>query len=113
MWGMYRLFYGELELGTITRTGGDFPWNWGRFEQVFDPAGSDLARHIEAYMQLGAQKYPHIEAEDFEALHVLEEEIERRFLDLIESEQWTLLDGEDRWSIMVPEFPEGNRIAWR
>ncbi|GEM48508.1 hypothetical protein [Deinococcus cellulosilyticus] len=110
---MYRLFYGDLEIGTITRTGGDFPWNWGKFEQVFDPEASDLTRQIEAYRRMTAQKYPLIEAEEFERLHEIEEKLFQDFSDLIESDQWRLVDGEDSWGIMAPEFPEENIVAWR
>ncbi|GGJ46371.1 hypothetical protein [Deinococcus roseus] len=110
---MYRLFYGDLEIGTITRTGGDFPWNWGKFEQIFDPEASEVSRTIAAYRRMTARKYPLIESEDFEVLHAIEEQIFEEFSVLIESDQWRLVDGEDAWSIAIPEFPEENIVAWR
>lgn len=110
---MYRLFFRDLEIGTVQRTGGDFPWHWGCFDPTFLPEDSDLTRRIAEYIQISAKKYPLIEAEDFEPLHALEEQIAADFLDLIDTDDWRLIDGEDSWSITVPEFQEDQLIAWR
>lgn len=112
---MYRLFFGEVELGEVTEEDGDFPSVFGRFTPVDRGDHPDVRRRVHEYAvySIEADRLAQDE-DDPEAYDRFAEEHEPEFMDLIESEDWFLVnEAGDRIPILIPVFSVDNGIVWR
>ena len=109
----YRLYYDTLELGEVTEEYSDFPNSWGAFRANGAIEDSGVDRKIQDYIvySIAADRLMQSGAEaEWERLVAANES---RFLNLIESNLWYLLEGEKREAIMIPNFCQDDQIVWR
>ncbi len=105
------LVYGERPIATITHESSDFPTLFGTYVPIEDESADELSAHLRAYIVMSVEVWPAIEAGEYDEDAMAAEE---PFLDLIESEQWALIDPDgSRRPIQIPVFETGGRINWR
>jgi hypothetical protein len=112
----YRLFFGEIEIATVTETGADFPNVWGAYNLILDdrstPLNQKIAKYIEysiAAARIGEESDYGQESIDFENAN------EANFIDLIESDDWYFIEDVtgERHYILFPMFHTDRDIGWR
>ncbi len=113
----YRLFYQEIELGEVVRTEADFPSLFGTFHAKTLGAG-ELCRHLQDYITYCMAADTLIQSGQEDEWERFIQENEAQFLDLIETEDWHLLEddpteGNNLTAILVPNFCQNNEIVWR
>ena len=109
----YRLFFRHIELGTVVEENGEFPSLFGTFIPADHHAQESLWRHLQEYVAhsiAGDILMEQDRAEEFEAL---EGQSGDRFLDLIEADDWYLLENGMNEPILIPIFCRDNGIVWR
>jgi len=107
-----RLFFGDVELGEVTRENGDFPNCFGRFRPSLKQDMPAIREEIQRYIDYSIEadrlaQHDPTECDCFTATN------EHKFLQLIDSDDWYLVDEQGKRSrILVPNFgTEG--IGWR
>ena len=102
----YDLWFGEWQLASVTRTGGDFPNLWGEFQLKEGIREDDRIRHVVDYIDFSIRTAPLVHADQQDDAWYAEED---DFSDLIESNQWFLVDEKgQREPILIPIFiPNG------
>ena len=107
----YDLCFGESRLASVTRTGSDFPNLWGEYQLKEGIREDDRLRHVVDYIESSIRTAQLAEADQQnEALYAWEE----NFIDLIESNQWFLVDEKgQREPILIPIFHSKQEIGWR
>jgi hypothetical protein len=116
----YQLFFGTVKIGDVTETGSDFPNLWG--DIVYDPAlatprSPEVARLIN-FIALNRESTRLL---DMEHEHDVAQQqaqvnaqLEASYLDLIESEDWNLIDEHGReLPILGPILRGDNELVWR
>ena len=107
----YRLRFGSEDLGEITEENFDFPSMYGRW------SGPEILHneHLAAYIAYSREKDRIAVASDSGAeWERFVEENENDFLDLIESDEWTLEDESGRRKrILIPNFTADGGVIWR
>ena len=113
----YRLFYQDIELGEVVRTDADFPSLWGTFQAK--PLGpGELCRHLQNYIHFCIAADALIQSGKEDEWEQFIQENEAPFLDLIETNDWHLrdgnqVDGNQITPILVPNFCQNNELVWR
>jgi hypothetical protein len=107
----YDLCFGESRLASVTRTGADFPNLWGEFRLKESIREDDRLRHVVDYIDYSIRTAPLAEADQQDDARNAEEE---KFIDLIDSNQWFLVDEKgQREPILIPIFHSEREIGWR
>ncbi|MEM7604666.1 MAG: hypothetical protein AAF411_04855 [Myxococcota bacterium] len=113
----WSLVFGDMPIATIVQDDADFPTLFGTYtltegaERSAEGAERTAeGERIHAYIAMSIRVFPlYEEGRDDEAA-----DEEEAFMDLIESEQWALIDAEgQRRSILIPVFSPGGRVNWR
>lgn len=108
----YRLFYGEMEVGEVTEEDADFPNLFGRFVPTGSGSGAAWDRLQEYVRNSVAADLLGDESAEAQSDFVVE--YESRFLDLIESDDWYLLDeGGRTFPVLLPTFLREGGMVWR
>src|SRR5438874_6916473 len=103
----YKLFFGDVEIGTIRQEDCDFPNVWGGFEPSSARDHPDIRERIRRYMEYSREAdrlmlqddKPGSEWDRFASQN------EAQFLDLIECDEWWLIDAAGkRHPILIPNF---------
>lgn len=89
----------------------DFPTFFGEYRLLNEIESPELA-HVRAYIDYSVRVWPLIEEDRVDEISSAEE---ATFMDLIESEEWFLVevDSGRRIGILIPIFCTGNRVSWR
>ena len=109
----YRLFYKEVNLGEFISGDSDFPNMSGKFHSRAEADHETTRRHVHHYIEycIAADKLMH--SGDDAAWEEFIEKNEAQFLDLIETDDWTLRDENEVIPILVPVFYQNNEVVWR
>ena len=109
----YRLFYRDIQIGSVTQEDEDFPNLFGTFRPIAgneqNPVYDQIQRYI-AYSVAADQLMQEGREEEWDRFAA---EKEPQFLDLIETDDWCLKDDEDVMPILVPRFCQDDGIVWR
>ena len=113
----YQLFYQNVELGKVLPTEADFPSLWGTFQAKALGPG-ELCQHLQDYMNFCTAADALIQSGKEHEWEQFIQENEAPFLDLIETEDWHLvesdpMEGDHVTPILVPNFCQNNEIVWR
>jgi hypothetical protein len=121
----YDLYYADRRLGVVTQVDSDFPNLWGTI--VYDAAiahpQSDAEKRMARFVELSIESmrllmsddaaYDDDEVSEVE-LNPVDAELERDFLDLVETNNWRLIDAEGQVEpILCPAFHPNDEIVWR
>ncbi|MEM6956849.1 MAG: hypothetical protein AAF645_14240 [Myxococcota bacterium] len=106
----WSLVFGDIPIATIVQDCADFPTLFGTYTLAEGAERTAKGERIHAYIAMSIRVFPlYEEGRDDEAANE-----EEAFMDLIESEQWALIDAEgQRRSILIPVFSPGGRVNWR
>lgn len=109
----YRLFYRELGIGEVTQENEDFPNLFGTFRPTAGneqyPAYDKVQWYI-SYSVAADQLMQEGKEEEWDRFAT---ENEPQFLDLIETDDWHLVDEDGVEPILVPIFCQNSGIVWR
>lgn len=116
----YDLYFGFLKVGGVTQSHSDFPNLWGSvaYEPWLSSPRSPVEEHLVRFVALSEESSRLIEVEhevdNSREQAVVDAEMEAKYMDLIESEEWWLVDREGReMPILCPIFSEGGLVwAW-
>lgn len=104
----YDLFFQDIMIGKTTVKEYDFPSCFGEFELT----NMNLPEHINDYISYSIEAQKLMEHDESEWEKFMEAN-EYKYADLIESEDWYLIDEQGKKEeILVPIFEE-NGITWR
>lgn len=117
----YNLFYRELVVGTIQREEVEWPWVHGKIElrEGFLNDESELAEKIKKFRELTIEEERLSEESEYtdnsEELNAIYEREEKEFGDLIESNEWYLIEEtkKEKIEICCPSFARDNYVSWR
>ena len=107
----YQLLYKDHVIAEITAEDSDFPTFFGKYTLS---AGLDQLpemTQVLSYIDYSVRIWPLIEEDRTDEIDYDEE---NQFIDLIESEDWWLLDENgEKTGILIPVFCTDNGINWR
>lgn len=104
----YKLYYKEIELGYISYLDQDFPNLFGKYKLT-----SPLTKDIDQYINYSIESNRLMITSKSKWLEFINENGDK-FHDLIESEDWKLIDEDgEAHLILVPNFCANNEIVWR
>lgn len=107
----YKLFFQENEVGTILKVDEDFPNLFGRYELSQNLVKQETI--ISEYVKYSVEASKLMESDETKWLEFIDNK-ESQFTDLIESEEWKLVDEYGKiHKIMIPNFCDKNEIVWR
>jgi len=110
----YRLFLADLEIAGLVEEDADFPNLFGRLSPLPLDSGHPLAARVEEFLTYSRTANEVMSAEGEAAWLKYAEAHESEFTDLIESEEWCLVDGQGRrLYILVPNVLADGGIVWR
>ena len=117
----YKLFHSELFIGTIQREEAEWPWVHGEIElrEDFLSDQSELAKKIKKFRELTIEVDRLTEESEhtnnFEELEAAYEREELEFGELVESDDWYLIEEtkRDRIEICCPSFARDDYVSWR
>ena len=118
----YELYFGTRRVGAVTQLDSDFPNLWGSI--VYDasitrpqtPEDQRMARYVELSIEsmrlMMGDTY--VEDDDDDESNPFEAEIDRDFMDLVETNDWRLIDAQGKVEpILFPVFHPDDEIVWR
>lgn len=107
----YQLFFDDHQIGTITKKDEDFLNLFGTYDLL---ASTEKAHpFIFQYIQYSIQASM-LMGEDEKKWEEFMEKEESKYMDLIETENWHLIDENGKThKILVPIFHYNNEIIWR
>lgn len=106
---IYSLYFDTVKIGTIIQTNSNFPSNYGEVIYNDNLEENDA---ITNYINYSIEADKLFSKDESEWLEFIENE-EQNYLDLINSEQWTLKNNNELINILTPIFHKNNRISWR
>ncbi|MFD2567331.1 hypothetical protein [Pseudotenacibaculum haliotis] len=107
----YKLYYKDLEIGTIVQEDQDFPNLFGTYK-LSDKLKSGH-NFINEYIKYSVEAYALMNKDEQKWLKLVQSE-EEKFGELIESEDWKLIDQKGEvHKILIPNFGNHNEIVWR
>jgi len=109
----YRLFFREIELGTIIEDDSDFPNLFGAFKPADKVGRGELWRYLQEYIEQSIIGNGLMEDNKIEEWECFIYKLSEKFPDLIETDDWYLLSDDKREPITVPIFGRDNSINWR
>ena len=109
----YRLFYRDIELGGVVEEDSDFPNLFGTFQPIASDDQSSVLDHLQRYIAYSVAADQLMQEGKEEEWDRFAAENEPQFLDLIETDDWHLRDGDGIEPILVPNFCQNNAIVWR
>ena len=116
----YDLYFGALKVGVVTRTDSDFPNLWGTIacELWLSSPRSREEERLVRYFALDRECNRLLEVEhevdNFREQAAIIAEIEAEFMDVVESEEWRLVDGGGgELPILCPGFHDDGGLVWR
>ena len=107
----YRLYHKDYEIGIINQLDQDFPNLFGKYElnENLEQENTLISQYVEysvhasILMETNEEKW-----QDFM------EKGDPKFIDLIESENWKLIDEKEKThKILIPNFCDKKEIVWR
>lgn len=107
----YTLFYKKIALAKVTCNDTDFFNNWGKYELNEDVI--QIHSHLRDYIHfsMAASKLMEEDETKWDEFCSLEEP---KYLDLIDSEDWTLVDSKGESNpIVIPGFCVNDELVWR
>lgn len=113
----YRLFYRDVEIGSVIQEDENFPNLFGTFHPIAEieqgHTQNEMFDRIERYIaySVAADQLMQEGKEDEWDRFVAENE--SQFLDLIETDDWHLQGEGSLELILVPNFCQDNGIVWR
>ena len=108
----YKLLFRDIEIGMIRQEDVDFPNVWGTFEPSPATDHPEVRAHVQRYIDYSREADKLILQDDSEWDRFISQN-ESQFLDLIECDDWWLVDGaEERHPILIPNFCV-NGVVWR
>lgn len=111
----YTLVLGDLEIGTVHQADADFPNVWGTFSPTPRIDRPEIREHVNHYIAY-SREADRLMEEDGSAggrYDAFVTQNERQFLDLIECDDWHLVDPSGkRHPILVPIFGVDG-VVWR
>lgn len=110
--GVLSLLFAGREVGTIRKANEEFPGFAGRFESLRDDASEPMKRVHDFIHECASS--PSFDDEGWME-HVWTEEQEEKYLELAESDAWTLQDREtgEVIPILCPLFFSNGELTWR
>ena len=109
----YQLYFGGHAIAVVEEKGDDFPTYFGEYQLLNEIEAPELER-VRAYVDYSVRVrvWRPAEQDRMEESSLAEEET---FMDLIESEEWYLVEADsgERIGILIPIFRIGNRVSWR
>ena len=107
----YQLHYRNHVIATIEENDADFPTFFGSYTLAADIEAPELA-DVRDYIEYSIRIWPLIEQDRLEESPLDEDQ---RFIDLIETDEWSLteVESQKRISILIPIFCTNNGINWR
>ena len=109
----YRLFYGGTEIGHIIQEDADFPNVFGTFRPLDESQENATRDRIQRYIDYSiAVDQLMQEGKEAEWDRFCSEN-EPQFLDLVETDDWHLLDEGSVEPILIPNFCQDSGIVWR
>ena len=115
----YLLFYQDLELGEVTEEDADFPGASGTIRLNEKRDNAPLRNKIQQYIEYSIAESEFVEEKMSAEQQTRHKEHSLRysngkiFLDLIESDDWFLVNERERRPILIPVFCDENSIVWR
>jgi len=109
----YRLFFRDLDLGTIVQEDSDFPNLFGTFTPSDHSGEGSLWQHLQDYMAHSIAGDILMEQDKVDEFDAFEKQAGDRFDDLIETDDWYILENGKREPILIPIFCRDNAIVWR
>jgi hypothetical protein len=111
----FTLLYRELEIGEVTELGADFPSFAGTWVPSSRRDHPRLRKHVQDYIEFSEQADALLEDGDVTpAWEAFTGQREQAFQDLIDSDEWALVDAQGvRHALLVPIFCGGREIVWR
>ena len=107
----YTLTYQKITVGTIEQNAADFPNLWGTYQ--LDLNAVNLVPMLKAFIDYSVRAYELMETDQELWVKSIEEE-EWKYQDIIDSEEWELIDDQKQLhGILVPNFQTHNEIVWR
>ncbi len=113
MKNQYRLFYQDVEIGRVIQEDKDFPNLFGTFLPIVENDQPPLPDMIQQYIAYSIAADQLMQEGKQEEWGKFAGDNEPRFLDLIESDDWHLMDGGTVEPILIPNFCQNNGIVWR
>lgn len=116
----YELYFGPTKVGIVTETDSDFPNLWG--DIVYDLAGlnpnTEQGARFLRFLELSRESTRLVdlqhERDTSREQAAVNEELEARYLDYVESEEWHLIDARgNRVPILCPILCGPGEIVWR
>ena len=122
----YELYFGARRVGAVTQLDSDFPNLWGRI--AYDasiarpqtPEDQRMARFVELSIEsmrllMGDDTYDEDDDDDDGGeMNPVDAELEREFMDLVETNGWRLIDAQGKVEpILCPAFHPDDEIVWR
>jgi hypothetical protein len=115
----YELYFGAMKIGVIDQIDSDFPNLWGKI--TYDPAlsepRSEAGARLLRFVALNQESIRLAELEkeqESEREKAVNDELAADFNDLIESEDWRLIDAHGQaHPILCPILRDSGEIVWR
>src|SRR5262245_11896208 len=112
---IYKLLVCDIEIGSVRQRDADFPNVWGDFEPAPEGAASPMRSRINGFVE-HMREYSRllsVEGQDGGELDRFYEKHGSDFVDLIECDDWSLVDATGlKHPILAPIFDESG-VIWR
>ncbi|WP_044213543.1 hypothetical protein [Flammeovirga sp. OC4] len=107
----YKLYFDNDQVGIIEQKDADFPNLFGKYKVL--PSIEEKQVLIYKYIQYSVKASNLMEEDEMKWQDFIKQE-ESKYIELIESEKWILIDqnGEIH-KILIPNFCDKNEIVWR
>jgi hypothetical protein len=107
----YQLLYKDHVIADVTAEDSDFPSFFGKYTLSPELDHIGAMTHVLSYIDYSVRVWPLIEEDRTDEIDY---EVENKFIDLIDSEDWWLLDENgEKTGILIPVFCTDNGINWR
>jgi hypothetical protein len=111
----YKLLFRDIDVGVIRQQNVDFPNLWGQFEMSCNEDCPETRAHIQRYIEYSREADRLMLQDDKPGSEwdVFRSQNETKFVNLIESEDWWLVDEHGmRHAILIPRFCVDG-VVWR
>ncbi|MEP6754128.1 MAG: hypothetical protein ABJA67_01405 [Chthonomonadales bacterium] len=109
----FQLYFDDVLVANITQHGSDFPGVFGDYVLAFSDPVDSLRQHIVKYIEFNTEADRLMMSGDESGWEKYIEDNEEPFVDLIETERWSLHDGVEINKILVPIFGLESSVTWR